>query len=513
MFVEGHSGFVRFASMVAWRFGVSDRNHQSKRLGRYQLLFELARGGMGAVHVARLQGAHGFERPVAIKLLHEAASDPVTLRSFLAEARVTARITHPNVVQTLELGEQDGTPYIVMELVLGLPLVKLLSNAKAAASPLAPALAAWIVAEAAEGLHAAHETSDENGRPYHLVHRDVSPQNLLLGFDGRVLVADFGIAKVVNSTQKTSDGMIKGKFGYMSPEQAGAGEVDRRSDLFALGTVLYESLSLTRAFQADTPHETLVRVIHGKVKSLRELRPSLPEVLYRVVERCMQVDPEARFESARELADELRRVIAELGGCERRDLERLLAERYASLRQELTQRIADGGSRTESSSVVGDEKATESAGAVLPTELAPRTQSLPLEATVLSPAAAKKPASRTPLWFAAFAALAGTIGYIVSARSAAAPEPEVPATRTIKEQLAEDREVTSAPMPGASAQTSLSTPSPGVALSAATSSLPIARTVKPGPPATPSAATPSPIPSSLPSVKTKRGSGADDGPW
>jgi serine/threonine protein kinase len=276
------------------------------RLGRYELLFELARGGMGTVYVGRLVGAHGFDRLVAIKRL---TGDDADVEAFLAEARLSARILHPNVVQTFELGEHDGAPFIVMQLIEGVSLAKLLAKHVAQGEAIDADVAAWVIAQAAKGLHAAHELRSVDGRPLGLVHRDVSPQNLLLSYEGRVYVTDFGIAKLRDSRQATQSGVVKGKFAYMSPEQARAQPVDRRSDVFALGICLYESLVGARLFQGDSPAETVLRIVEHVPKSPREVRPEVPEEIVPIVLRCLAKKREDRFATAAELADALREYL------------------------------------------------------------------------------------------------------------------------------------------------------------------------------------------------------------
>ena len=274
------------------------------RLGRYELLFELSRGGMGTVHVARLLGAHGFDRIVAIKRLR---SEDVEVEPFLAEARVGARITHPNVVQTLELGvDERGAPFIVMQLIEGLSLAQLARQLEAAGELLDFDVAAWIVAQAAAGLHAAHELETSDGRKAALVHRDVSPQNLLLSFDGRVYVTDFGIAKSFIADGKTDSGTIKGKYAYMSPEQSRGTALDRRSDVFSLGVVLYEILTSSRLFASVNPTDTLLRVVGYDPPSPKALRPDLPEELAAITMKCIQKRVDDRFGTMAEVGDALR---------------------------------------------------------------------------------------------------------------------------------------------------------------------------------------------------------------
>ncbi len=301
-------------------------------LGRYQLLFELARGGMGTVHVGRLCGAHGFDRLVAIKQLRADGAAEQDVEAFLAEARITARISHPNVVPTLELGEHAGRPFIVMELISGVSLARLLSRIKRAGDRLAPQMVMWIMSRVATGLHAAHDLS--------LIHRDVSPENIILSYEGRVCVADFGVAKLVEADQQTQSGVVKGKFAYMSPEQTEAQELDRRSDLFALGIVLHEALTGERLFAADTMAATIRRVWAVTPCNPRDAHQDVPEALVPVVMRCLAKDRSERYPTAAEVATQLRRVLRdESTVVDEKDLSDLIAEYFPTERADLRRRI------------------------------------------------------------------------------------------------------------------------------------------------------------------------------
>jgi len=289
-----------------------DAARLAARLGRYQLVLPLAQGGMGIVFVARLVGGHGVERLVAIKTLR-----PITSKSdrtaLLREARLTARLHHRNVVATIDLGEVDDVPYVVMDLVDGVPLSRLLGTLDKRGEHLTPELAGWIVMQAALGLHAAHELSDTEGRPIHLVHRDISPQNILLSLQGEVKIADFGIAKFAGREESTATGMIKGKFAYMSPEQAGSAELDRRSDLFALGIVLWEALTGARAFASDTPARTIMRVLEHTPRRPVDIRPEVGDEMSAIAMRCIAKDPTARFATAADVAEALRSALRTRG--------------------------------------------------------------------------------------------------------------------------------------------------------------------------------------------------------
>ncbi|MEA2696845.1 MAG: eukaryotic-like serine/threonine-protein kinase, partial [Myxococcales bacterium] len=211
------------------------------QLGRYELLARLAVGGMAEIYLARAQGMSGFEKLLVLKrILPQHALDPELLRMFLDEARLSATLTHPHITQVYDIGTQGDTPFFTMEYVHGANLREIL-NAQAAVAGgdrvLPDAHAVSIIAAAAAGLHYAHERRGADGQPLQIVHRDVSPSNVLVTYDGAVKVADFGIAKWTSQRTQTQAGALKGKFAYMSPEQCRSQPVDRRSDVFALGTL------------------------------------------------------------------------------------------------------------------------------------------------------------------------------------------------------------------------------------------------------------------------------------
>ncbi|AUX47233.1 serine/threonine protein kinase [Sorangium cellulosum] len=269
-------------------------------LGRYELLVPIALGGMASVWAARTSGQ--LPRLVAVKLLRaELSDDPDFEAMFLDEATLVSQIHHPNVAETIDVGEEDGVLYQVMELIDGEPLNLVLRESKARGGvPLAVALR--IVGEAALGLHAAHELRDRDGKLVGLVHRDVSPQNILVGYDGAVKIVDFGVAKAASNLQRTKVGQIKGKFAYMSPEQAGSEPVDRRSDVFTLGIVFYQLLTGRHPFFADN-EPAMVRRICDKapVEPPRTLTPAIPEDVERIVLRALAKPRDERFASMAEL--------------------------------------------------------------------------------------------------------------------------------------------------------------------------------------------------------------------
>lgn len=313
---------------------------RAEQLGRYQLLFELARGGMGVVHVARLVGAHGFDRIFALKRPLAKDAPPGEIASFLDEARLPAKIHHPNVVETLDLGEHDGAPFLVMTFVPGVSLARLLARLRERGALLDPWIVAWIMREVASGLAAAHELKGDSGEPLGLVHRDVSPENVLLSFDGRALVTDFGVAKWRLAERSTESGVAKGKFAYMAPEQTRAERVDLRADVFALGVVAYEALVGRRLFAGSSPAETVRRVLEEVPEDPRAERPEVPEELAALVLKCLEKDPARRPGTAGEVAAEVRGLLRR----ERRvvdgsDVAALLAQAFPGARERLMERV------------------------------------------------------------------------------------------------------------------------------------------------------------------------------
>lgn len=264
---------------------------------------ELAAGGMATVHFGRLSGPVGFSRTVAIKRLHpQYAKDPEFVTMFLDEARLCGRIRHPNVVPTLDVVATEGEIFIVMEYVAGEALSKLLKTAWARNISVPPRVAATILSSVLHGLHAAHQTKDEHGRELGIVHRDVSPQNILVGSDGTSRVLDFGVAKAAGRIQTTRDGQVKGKIAYMPPEQLSGGVVSRQSDIYATSVVLWEALTGRRLFDGETEAIVLVRAIEGKVDRPSTFNPAIDPATDAIVLKGLARDPQQRFATAREMA-------------------------------------------------------------------------------------------------------------------------------------------------------------------------------------------------------------------
>ncbi len=284
------------------------------RIGRYELFYNLGIGGMASVSLGRLVGEAGFRRWVAIKRIHEhLAVDRGFRDMFLDEARVTARLNHPNLVQVTDFGIDRGRPYLVMEYVEGVTFYDVLTECVVRDQRLPLPLAARIFGWVCDGLHHAHELRSESGDPLSLVHRDLSPHNFLISFDGVVKVADFGVAKAADHVNKTRTGTIKGKVSYLSPEQVHTSPLDRRSDIFSLGIVLYEATTFHRLYRADSDLEVMLQVVEAEPPPPSDYDPDYPERLEKIVLRALEKDPDKRYATAREMQKDLEGFILEAG--------------------------------------------------------------------------------------------------------------------------------------------------------------------------------------------------------
>ncbi|MCC6216020.1 MAG: serine/threonine protein kinase [Polyangiaceae bacterium] len=331
---------------------MSDDLKRGSRLGRYELLLRIGRGGMATVWVARERAEQREdERLVAIKaILPELNEDPEFVKMFLDEGRLVRSIRHENVVAVYDVAELDGVMCMVMEWIEGDSLHTLIAEA-GKRKPVPPELAVRMIADAAAGLHAAHEAKDEKGELLGVVHRDVSPHNILIGTDGSVKLVDFGVAKAMGRiTEATSAGQLKGKFGYMSPEQAMAKPVDRRADVFALGIVLFELTTGRRLFRGEHDAETLHLVVSGEIPAPTSLDAEYPKALETIVLKALERDLGKRYQTAEELQRDLegylkseRIVVARagLGALLKRVLGDRIDQRRKAVRATLRQ--LDGG--------------------------------------------------------------------------------------------------------------------------------------------------------------------------
>lgn len=286
-----------------------------RRLGRYQVLAQLAAGGMAGVYVGRALAVAGFERLVALKVLHpHLAHEEEFISMFLDEARLAARIHHPNVVATLDISDTEGDGFfLVMDYIEGHHFGALLQQAAKDGLRVPPPVVLRVVLDALAGLAAAHNLVDEHGVPLQLVHRDVSPHNIMVGTDGIGRLTDFGVAKAEVRLTSTREGQFKGKLAYMAPEHASTGATDQRSDLFAMGIILWEGLTGRRLFRADTNAQTLNKILIEPIPGVSEARAELAP-FDAICARALERDPAQRFQSADEFAEALEAVARSVDG-------------------------------------------------------------------------------------------------------------------------------------------------------------------------------------------------------
>ncbi|HEX8792324.1 MAG TPA: serine/threonine-protein kinase [Polyangiaceae bacterium] len=283
---------------------------QAEIVGRYALYGEIASGGMAVVHYGKLLGAVGFQRPVAIKRLHpQLARDPAVRDMFIDEARLASRIRHPNVVPTLDVVADGPDLLLVMEYVHGESLQQLMRAMRKRGEPIPLRIALAVVSALLHGLHAAHEATTEEGEPLSVVHRDVSPQNVLVGVDGVARVLDFGIARAAVRLEHTAEGIVKGKLAYMAPEQLGGMTVDRRADVYAAAVILWEMVAGRRLFVKDDGGQVMVdKLLAGRIDPPSRFAPGMPKLLDAIVLHGLARNPEQRFATAREMALALERL-------------------------------------------------------------------------------------------------------------------------------------------------------------------------------------------------------------
>ncbi|WP_437290734.1 serine/threonine protein kinase [Sorangium sp. So ce406] len=329
---------------------------QSARgFGRYRLIAKLGQGGMAEVFLAAHRGPLGFEKLVVIKRLKPGiATEPEVNAMFLDEARLAARLNHPNVVQTYECGQIDDQYYIVMEYLEGHSLDRIcrkLDPSRHRAIYLA------ILSDALAGLHYAHDLMDFNGQPLHVVHRDISPHNIFVTYDGQAKVVDFGIAKWATRDADTSTGVVKGKIRYMAPEQALATMVDRRADVFSMGLIFWELVVGERFWGDLSDVQILQRLTFGEIPQLRERWPAAPEALDRICSRALAMAPEDRYATAAQMREDVEAYLATMG---RRpssaEIGRLIGETFANRRAEVRSAISDQLGRLHADTADGPEE-------------------------------------------------------------------------------------------------------------------------------------------------------------
>jgi predicted Ser/Thr protein kinase len=277
---------------------------------RYRLVRKMATGGMAEVFLAKVIGAEGFERDVVVKkILPFYTEDPSFVEMFIDEAKITCRLNHPNIAQVYELANENDQYYMAMEYVEGKDLLTIMEHARRQGVRLPPTVSAYILASILEGLQHAHDKRDERGRPLGIIHRDVTPSNVLISGDGHVKVIDFGIAKAREKLNVTRVGYMKGKPGYLAPEQAKGEPMDRRVDLFAAGILLYELLTNTRLFSDSASASVMARLVSFDVKPLVRFNFRIPWSLRGVVRRALALHPEDRFATAADMAEPLKSFV------------------------------------------------------------------------------------------------------------------------------------------------------------------------------------------------------------
>ncbi len=406
------------------------------KVGRCTVFGELAAGGMATVFVGRLAGAAGFARRVAIKSLHaQYAKDPDFLAMFLDEARLSGRIQHPNVVRVLDVIASESELYLVLEYIEGEALSKLVRLLRARGDFVPVAISVAILIGVLDGLHAAHGACSEDGQPLEIVHRDVSPQNVLVGIDGLPRILDFGIAKAVGRMQTTRGDQLKGKLAYMAPEHLAREGLDRRADVYAAGILLWELLTGARLFQADDEISTFRRALEAKVEPPSSVRPELPKDLDRVVLRALAKSPSERFQTARDFSYELEKsgLAASL-----RDVSAWVQATAGDSLRERAARLAEYEASHEASRPFTAVDADSSPSTVFPDALAARLRAGDAATAMLATPAERKPTlpSRGWLGAAALMLLLAALGVsrlfrdptesVVSTTDAAASMPRMP---------------------------------------------------------------------------------------
>lgn len=403
------------------------RERPVRWVGKYRILSELGRGGMANVYLAVARGPGGVSKLVVLKaLLPELASEPGALAMFLDEARLAAQLNHANVVQTYEVGTEGERQVIVMEYLEGQSLAQIVKRAELSNRPMPPGMMVRIVMNALEGLHYAHELSSYDGSPLSLVHRDVSPQNIFVTYDGQVKVLDFGIAKAASSSTHTATGIVKGKIAYMAPEQMVGDNVDRRADVFSIGCMLW-ALATGKKLWKDTPDVHIMRrVINGEIPNPQSVNPSCDDELDRIVMKALAGERTERYQTALELQEDLEHYLERQSvGVKQKEIGNFVSTLFADTRAELkalierqiTLAASDEflGTADFSRSEVRTSGSTGSGSAS-----GPRTmQGSPNEISVLSASQATQPNRR----WVVIGALVLLVGGAVYALTSRAPEP------------------------------------------------------------------------------------------
>ena len=453
-------------------------------VGRYALYGKIASGGMATVYFGRMLGAAGFMRTVAIKRLHpHLADEPDFVSMMVDEARLVARVQHPNVAQTLDVVNEGGELIIVMEYVAGESLSRLLRAESQRQRVIPPAIASSVMSGVLHGLQAAHTAKTEHGEPLGIVHRDVSPHNVIVGVDGLARVIDFGVAKAAGRIQTTRAGVVKGKLPYMAPEQLGGQEITRQADVYAAGVVLWELLTGRRLFRADDDITLFKLVLAGASEPPSQWASFIPPALDAVVMRALSHDPAARYGTAREMADALGRAVApalasDVGAWVEDAAKQVLDARNAQLAE------------IESQSSVPAQPPPPPAPSTLSSDELPTIVSQSAMLSIESPGVAARPSMpprRAVAWVAGTAVASAIAGLAVALalRSSSPTPPAAPPSAAAVSTPAVD--------PPASAAAASVTPSDSVVASASASAPPVASTAPTSKPTKPTPPAPRPV--------------------
>ncbi len=308
-------------------------------LSRYRLLARLGSGGMAEVYLVLSEGPGGFSKLQVLKLMRSDLTDqerPDFLQMFQDEARLAARLNHPNIVQSTEVGAEDGQPFIVMEFLDGQPLNRVQQRARHQGAGFALEMELFVLCQVLEGLDYAHRLTDYDGTPLHIVHRDVSPQNVFVTYTGQTKLVDFGVAKTLESS-RTRAGVVKGKVAYMPPEQVtGSGGIDHRADLFSVGVLLWEAVAGQPMHAELSVYESLHRLVRGDLPNIRNVQPEVPDELARILERALKLDPKQRYPDADAFRHDLLEYLEATSKVRARDVGDAVARLFARERNELS---------------------------------------------------------------------------------------------------------------------------------------------------------------------------------
>src|SRR5262245_34946829 len=377
------------------------------QFGKYTLFERIGRGGMAEVYKGRIQGPAGFERVFVVKrILPHLSDDASFIKMFVEEAKLSARLNHPNIVHIFELGAVEGEYFISMEDIRGHDLSATMRAIWKALGPPRPELVSYIGREACRGLAYAHSLTDENGRPLGMIHRDVSPSNVMLSYEGSVKMLDFGIAKaLVDGAEPTKGGTLKGKYAYMAPEQTEGDNIDNRSDIFACGTVLHEVLTGRRLFKGQNDVQTIERVRRCEVPRPSLQNPAVPPELDDIILKALQRDPFRRWSNAADMADALDDIV-HAARFQPTHLQQILYDLFPVEGGAPSPRTGSHSQRSRSRSSTASGQSIRSPTVPPVARTASGTHPMPIEAIGSAPASLK-PKSKFPTTAVALLAIAG----------------------------------------------------------------------------------------------------------